>query len=530
MRWLVPLLLLVWAPFGLAQDVVPDTTSPTRYFPLAVGNEWHYVRYGEFFDESYWGTDYQYQRLRVIETLEIGEHEYAIRVRERASVPVPSWYEVGRDTVRFDEDRAVVVQLVGGEDVPRSCPLDGDFGAVVECEDSGNTRLVTVGGGAQQTEELSSVWSGDRVTTAMKSFVPSDASLAYPLYAAGIGYLGQRNDPYERDWRGEDDFDLFHARIVDGDTVRTYGFPEVQSRAVDPTPPELYYPLTEGFAREDLWRVASDERWTRTEVRGDSVVDGQTYSVVWKSVVATELGVDGPEDWGVGVIELVRYDAASGYVQVVDSTGMERRGWHRFGADYGELVEAGDPASMLPDGRRGDYVAYGGEGSRPVLGYEPEATKGFLSVPYSLIADIGYPGPFAARVGQMPQSFAFCTPPICEDRITYLRVVNPDGSLSEFGEPAPVSSFASPPARALAVRAFPNPSVGPIMVALDVPTTGTIELATFDALGRRIWHRELAMSTARQRVEIDASAWAPGLYVVRALAGDASATTTFVRR
>ena len=55
-------------------------------------------------------------------------------------------------------------------------------------------------------------------------------------------------------------------------------------------------------------------------------------------------------------------------------------------------------------------------------------------------------------------------------------------------------------------------------------------LAAFDALGRRVWADELARGTGRQRVEINASAWAPGLYIVRAVAGDVSSIATVVRR
>ena len=97
------------------------------------------------------------------------------------------------------------------------------------------------------------------------------------------------------------------------------------------------------------------------------------------------------------------------------------------------------------------------------------------------------------------------------------------------GFPATVSSSASPMAAPLDLHAFPSPTPGPITLTLDLATPQPVELAAFDALGRRVWHTKLVASD-RQRVEVDASAWAPGLYVVRALAGDARETVTVVRR
>ena len=56
-----------------------------------------------------------------------------------------------------------------------------------------------------------------------------------------------------------------------------------------------------------------------------------------------------------------------------------------------------------------------------------------------------------------------------------------------------------------------------------------VRLEVFDALGRRVLSREVAASP-EARVEIDASAWAPGVYVLRAASGDTVATARVVRR
>ncbi|GAB5537562.1 MAG: hypothetical protein Rubg2KO_38110 [Rubricoccaceae bacterium] len=537
MRPLVLLLVLAWAPVGLAQDVVPDTTSPARYFPLEVGNEWHYVRYGEFFDELYWGADYQYHRWHVSEILEIGGREYAIRIQESASVPVPAWYEIGRDTIRFDANASVVIQLTNGREVVRSCPLDADFGSTVTCRVNGHVQDVTVEGGLLQTEDLEGVWNWGQITTAVKRFIPADSTALQPIYAADVGFLGHRNDPHERrEWQAEDDFDLFHAQNVTGAVVQTHGVPEVQARMTDPTSPELYYPLTPGFIREDLWRRYGDERRSRTEVRGDSLVNNQSYSIVWTSTVDVPLGstdpgrID-PVDWGAGTIWLIRFDSETGQFVSLDSSWQDDVRGVPFGTDFGVLVGTGP----LPDGRQGSYVVEGGVGGATTIKgerVEYESVKNFLGVPFLLIADIGYPNGFAARIGRLPQTnFGFCEPIFCVEEITYLRMVNADGSRSEYGEQAVVvASDASPTLTALTLRAFPSPTAGPVTLALDFPDPQPVELAAFDALGRRVWNDELASGTGCQRVEIDASAWAPGLYIVRAVAGDASSTATVVRR
>ena len=114
--------------------------------------------------------------------------------------------------------------------------------------------------------------------------------------------------------------------------------------------------------------------------------------------------------------------------------------------------------------------------------------------------------------------------------LRYASVRQDDGTVREYGERYNVASQDRPEAGGLVLSAAPTPTAGPLALAVDAPMAGTVTLEAFDALGRRVWRHEVALGTGRQRVEVDASGWASGLYVVRALAGDAVSTATIVRR
>jgi len=74
--------------------------------------------------------------------------------------------------------------------------------------------------------------------------------------------------------------------------------------------------------------------------------------------------------------------------------------------------------------------------------------------------------------------------------------------------------------------AYPNPSTSSLTVPYALTTTGEIELAVYDVLGRRVTE----LVNARQlegthTAELDASALAPGVYVVQLRAGEETRTT-----
>lgn len=78
----------------------------------------------------------------------------------------------------------------------------------------------------------------------------------------------------------------------------------------------------------------------------------------------------------------------------------------------------------------------------------------------------------------------------------------------------------------------PNPMRGPSAVRYDLPGGASVRLAVYDVLGREVVRLEDGPRGAGQhRVPLDASALAPGVYVVRIEAGTrvASHRLTVVR-
>lgn len=506
-----------------------DTTVPSAYAPLTVGNEWRYQRRVEW---EGWGGQ-EFVRDRVVASVHVRGMEYAVIARESASFSVPAWHEVGRDTVRFDPESGAVVAWRAGEEVPQTCPLGAEFGATVTCEVGGNAWTATV-----RSLENEGFWGGGLV----KAFQPADTLAAYPMYQAGVGWLGYTNEPEDhRDYDQPDFLDLYYAEIVQPDgEVRDYGYPEddVPEVDADPTPPHLYYPLHVGFVHEMYESLGpTGHRLTRREVLRDTLVNGQSYAAEWSSSVWVDysgpIAVGDTIDWGEGRIRWLRYDEISTRVVELAEDGTEVPILPPIGADFGTLV-AVDPATsrVLPDGREGDFVVYGALGGSERIGNADvplEAVKSFAPVPRSPIYDGPDPNwTYGARIGRMPKAYYFSCP--CTERIAYLRTLDASGAVVEYGVPFATDRESGPIAEAVTLAAGPNPTPGPFTLFVDLPAVSTVHLEAFDTLGRRVWRRDLDLPAGRQQVEVDAEGWASGLYVIRAQAGGDPVTARVVKR
>ncbi len=81
-------------------------------------------------------------------------------------------------------------------------------------------------------------------------------------------------------------------------------------------------------------------------------------------------------------------------------------------------------------------------------------------------------------------------------------------------------------AGALAVGVAPNPSHGAVALRLTLPEAGAARVEAYDVTGRRVYGAGLGVQPAGAReVALDASAWAPGVYVVRVTTGDGRAAS-----
>ena len=112
--------------------------------------------------------------------------------------------------------------------------------------------------------------------------------------------------------------------------------------------------------------------------------------------------------------------------------------------------------------------------------------------------------------------------------LRYARV----GGRVVFGAPVVITADepGASPETALSLAASPNPTAGVLRLALNLPEAQTVTAEAFDALGRRVWTARLALGAGPKTIPVDARAWAPGVYVVRAVAGEARATVRVVRR
>lgn len=483
-----------------AQDGTPDPTPPEAYYPLDVGNEWVYV------------ANYHtaYREVVVGDTVVSGV-SYAVVAR--TSIAGEDWghMDTTRFFVRIDPETSHVVFLQEGAEVTDGCPLTADFpdgtegSRPVYC----GTVEATLTGGPDQYIEPGLIFF-----EILDAFVATAKSFHFPdgtgvEYAAGIGRVARYwTDPTHG---------LVEERIV---YSRVGGVETGLTSRPDPTDPAAYYPLAVGTERESLRGNAGTLVHTRRVVTRDTTIGGVSYAVE-RTFVVTGHGV--PE-WGDGLTRFLRYDEATTAVNQRLPDGSERAVTCPFGTPFWVVVQCpGFPA-----------VAAGsaGDGSVTVAGESvpTAAVKGFWGL--DPIADTGGPAPYAAGLGELAISdFGPCGgPPICFDEITYLRLVDPDGTVREYGARYPVVANERPGAGALAVAAFPNPSAGPLTVAVDSPAAANITLEAFDALGRRVWLETAVLDVGRERVDIDASRWAPGLYVIRALADGSAVTTIAVRR
>lgn len=97
----------------------------------------------------------------------------------------------------------------------------------------------------------------------------------------------------------------------------------------------------------------------------------------------------------------------------------------------------------------------------------------------------------------------------------------------------PVAAAPSPPAAPVAVAAVsvrPNPASGVVTVTATLPASiATATVDVVDALGRVVAILSAdAIAAGPREWRVDTSEWPPGVYVVRVLAGSATATASFI--
>src|SRR5690606_8801528 len=191
-----------------------------------------------------------------------------------------------------------------------------------------------------------------------------------------------------------------------------------------------------------------------------------------------------------------------------------------FGSDFDDVVDCHryDEDNHRVIGSYIEAVEIGAD-TAPALAVKTFYPKGPVDVDVPV---------YVAPIGFHHVSFAFCG--ICRYDLIYARLFLDDGTVVEYGSPSSVAN--EPPVGlpiTLTASVFPNPSrsSGTLDLAAPVPQAVTVEV--FDALGRRV-HAGVHTVNGAARVRLDASRWAPGVYVARVTAGDGTTATARIVR
>mgnify|MGYP001953545557 FL=1 len=254
---------LLWTSLVQAQSI-PDTLDWRRYFPLQIGNEWHYV---------YIWTNTLMMRTQwyiIGDTLLDNEHYFVFRVRRKG---VECCFDQVNDTlfwyIRYDTVNACVYRKGDGCYWPGgSCRLDAPFYS--QCGDGWN---VDVHGGYNMLVKIDK----DTIRTAKKSFSTWDGSSVSFLADIGLYETLIGESP------GDNLETLVYARIG----TKSYGTPT--SLAVE----------TKGMSGRagivDVWPhpVRSGVRVSYVVERAGAVAL-LLYDVLGRQVWQVEEGVQGP--------------------------------------------------------------------------------------------------------------------------------------------------------------------------------------------------------------------------------------------
>ena len=500
MRWTAPLLVLLFASGGAAQTTVPDTLAPERYAPLGVGDRWEYKRNG--------GPDPGPTHLRrtIVGDTTIDGERWAVR-REQGfrSGGRTAWTrtEDVRRYYRFDADLANVVEWEDGVvspvyrcrlDLPVPVPQDEDDREVRLCSDP-EVRLSSFTGDPSYSKTV----RVDEDGAVEASIVFSESFFSGPVLELDVGEVEGTS--------GEGFFKFVLAYADVGDETR--GEPvENMPYLPDLTPPASYYPLGVG----DQWVYSENNvvfhGYRRRTVVRDSVVGNHTYAVVESAFydLRSEVPI-----WDVTGTDLLRFDPETTDVVELLPDGREFPVITNLGADFLEC-----PTPPFGPDCEYYYDVYPGTPVTIQIG-EEEVSVSSVKLPVGGLANVWPPG-FAAGIGRLESDGHYL------NRFEYARV----GGAEYGARPVATTDRPAPPAFGLSVG--PNPTSGPVALALDLPAPADVTAEAFDALGRRVWTRTAPLGAGRQALALDAGPWAPGLYVVRVTARGAARTVRVVRR
>ncbi len=445
----------------------PDPLPAEVYAPLAVGTR------AEFRLRTQAGTTTGFRREMVVRDTLIGGVTWHVRRDQTFSADRERTAEVRR-VLRFDAPAANVAEWTpAGTALLYPCRLDLD---------RTGPEVQTCAPGVVYTKQTRNVLPYTVATTLAFSY-----DFGTTQIAAGLGLVLRVDEG------------VFTERVY-----RVDGLPFLP----DLTPPQDYFPLEVGnewiyrYTENSVYGVS--DTYERRRVLREETVDGQVYAVDQTCTLNTR---DATPAWGCAPERRVRFDPATTDVVLSLAPGVTSVLFCRLGADFGAPLPAGCDGGAYVEAPTS--VRIGG------ANYGVASSKRL-----STLANVA-PAAFLAGIGPAER-------PVGEFQTSTFEFARVRGV--EYGQRPVAGETSAGPAEALALAVAPNPTTGALRLALTLPDAQTVRLEAFDALGRRVWQQTAALSAGAQALAVDASAWAPGVYVVRASAGQVTASARVVRQ
>ena len=480
--------------------VNPLDPDPASFFPLAVGTVREYIDFRTF-------SSGPPARQDDVRTVALGGESWTLRRTQTQTFPGDGRRnrDETRRLFRYDETSATILERhADGTEVPlwiAPCGLEWPVGES-ECQGSPVykrlAQTVEVGGEYRQTATLT-------LLTLEPAFI----------LGAGLGLV------YTEDGIIAD----VPLRYIDVGPLPTGDplplgtpFGDAFPTTPDPTPAELYYPLSVG----DEWHTETGSfgvarAFQRRRVVGVEAVDGAAYAVVERSSATPENPA-----WSGQTTQLERVDPVSGFPITPDGERLAD-----CPLDEPMNAELGGDVVLCNAGE--GRAAFLFSGPLAQAGGPQIQTETYKTFEYVGLADGNSVTHYVPGVGPVPEDRPFGGGGSGYARLAYARVLQADGSTRTVGAPLPVAGDAAAPSAALALSASPNPTAGALRLSVTVPSAGALTVEAFDALGRRVYHAERQVAGDAE-IAVDASAWAPGVYLVRARTADGVAAARVVRR
>ena len=247
----------------------PDTTTPSRYYPLHVGDAWEY---------DIWGS-LDFYRREITGEIMIGDTLYYQWQVAYYVDGVPVFAVTHH--IRFDEETAFVKERIGEVELAFAfapCPLNANFDVTVDCQpfkhpgfdfwDTSGTYE-----GEWVFDESGPGTGGDTIRTSVKRY-DSEDFVSVSQYSAGIGQVHVENEL--------EIFSIYYARV----NGEEHGVAAITT-GIEPDLPE---PLDSGITLSIFPNPVGDRCSLEIALDRSQTLTAHVYDIRGRRVLAEELG------------------------------------------------------------------------------------------------------------------------------------------------------------------------------------------------------------------------------------------------